>query len=505
MRGKDEISGSLFSYVDLEARVPRGHPLRAIRDLTNAALVEMSGEFEALYSRTGRPGIAPEKLLRALLLQAFYSIRSERQLMEQLEFNLLFRWFVGLGIDDRVWDATVFTKNRERLLAGDVASRFLAHLVSLPAVKRLLSQDHFSVDGTQIEAWASIKSFRAVDEEPPEEDDDGDGAGGGRNAARDFHGARWSNETHRSTTDDDCRLYRKGKGKEAKLSYMGHALMENRNGLVVDGLASRATGQAECLAGEVMVMRREEPDRAVTVGADKAYDTAAFVRTCKAFGAEAHAATTPRTGARISACRWRRARGIERARSTANGSSALRLGEDGGALLEDPASRLGPGGLAVHPGTGGLRPDPTAEAAEGRSITASARCRAAVGRSVTPPARLHACPRKGGGPQGRTAALHQPADPLRTNRADRLDHAKSRPKQPRLTAFFRSLLKRAVVTRCVDALGHDELPGIVFGRPPLSDRRKGLRPASRRTVTPRRVRRSHARARAALYSRRAGS
>ena len=166
MRGKDGSSGSLFSYVDLEARVPRGHPLRAIRDLTNAALSEMSGEFEALYSRTGRPGIAPEKLLRALLLQAFYSIRAERQLMEQLEFNLLFRWFVGLGIDDRVWDATVFTKNRERLLAGDVASRFLAHLVSLPAVKHLLSQDHFSVDGTQIEAWASIKSFRAVDEEP---------------------------------------------------------------------------------------------------------------------------------------------------------------------------------------------------------------------------------------------------------------------------------------------------------------------------------------------------
>ncbi len=251
----------------------------------------MSGEFEALYSRTGRPGIAPEKLLRALLLQAFYSIRSERQLMEQLEFNLLFRWFAGLGIDDGVWDATVFTKNRERLPAGDVASRFLAHLVSLPAVKGLLSQEHFSVDGTQIEAWASIKSFRAVDEMPPGEDGDGDGAGGGgRNAARDFHGARWSNATHRSTTDDDCRLYRKGKGKEAKLSYIGHALMENRNGLVVDGLASRATGQAECLAGEVMVMRREEPDRAVTVGADKAYDTAEFVRTCKAFSVQAHVA-----------------------------------------------------------------------------------------------------------------------------------------------------------------------------------------------------------------------
>ena len=244
MRGKDESSGSLFSYVDLEVRVPRCHPLRAIRDLTNAALAEMSGEFGALYSRTGHLGIAPEKLLRALLLQAFCSIRSERQLMEQLELNLLFRWFVGLGIDDRVWDATVFTKNRERLLAGDVASRFLAHLVSLPAVKRLLLQEHFLVDGTLIEAWASIKSFRAVDEEPPGDDGDADGASGdGRNVTRDFHGARWSNATHRSTTDDDCRLYRKERGKEAKLSYMGHALMENRNGLVVDGLASRATGQ----------------------------------------------------------------------------------------------------------------------------------------------------------------------------------------------------------------------------------------------------------------------
>ena len=251
MRGKDGSSGSLFSYADLEARVPRGHPVRAIRDLTNAALMEMSGEFEAPYSRTGRPGTAPEKLLRALLLQASYSIRSERRLMEQLEFNPLFRWFVGLGTDDRVWDVTVFTKNRERLLAGDVEPRFLAHPVSLPAVKRFLSQEHFSVDGTQVEAWASIKSFRAVDEEPPGEDGDGDGAGG-RNAARDFHGARWSNATHRSTTVEDCRLYRKGRGKEAKLSYMGHALMENRNGLVVDGLASRATGQAECLAGEVM-------------------------------------------------------------------------------------------------------------------------------------------------------------------------------------------------------------------------------------------------------------
>ena len=256
MRGMDERSGRLFSYVNLEARVPQNHPLRAIRALTNATLAEMSEDFGALYAHTGRPGIAPEKLLRALLLQAFYSIRSERHLMEQLEFNLLFRWFVGLGVDERVWDAMVFTKNRERLLAGEVASRFLARLIGLPAVRRLLSREHFSVDGTLIEGWASIKSFRPIDEEPPGEDDGGDGTdGGGRNRPRDFHGARWSNATHRSTTDADSRLYRKGRGKEAKLSYMGHALMENRDGLVVDGLASRATGAAECLAGEVTVYR----------------------------------------------------------------------------------------------------------------------------------------------------------------------------------------------------------------------------------------------------------
>ena len=188
MRGKDERSGRLFSYVDLEARVPRYRPLRAIRALTNATLVEMSEDFEALYAHTGRPGIAPEKLLRALLLQPFYSIRSERHLMEQLKFNLLFRWFVGLGVDERVWDATVFTKNRERLLAGEVASRFLARLIGLPAVRRLLSREHFSVDGTLIEAWASIKSFRPIDEEPPGGDDGHDGTdGGGRNRPRDFH------------------------------------------------------------------------------------------------------------------------------------------------------------------------------------------------------------------------------------------------------------------------------------------------------------------------------
>ncbi len=227
MRGADERSGDLFSYVDLETRVPAGHRLRAIREIANEALAGMSAEFEALYASTGRPGIAPERLLRALLLQAFYSIRSERRLMQELEFNLLYRWFVGLGIDDEVWDATVFCKNHDRLLAGAVASRFLASLLAVPKVKRLLSGEHFSVDGTLIAAWASIKSFR-----PRDGSDDGDGAAGtgGRNAEHDFHGAKWSNETHRSITDGDARLYRKGRNKEARLCYLGHAMMENRNG-----------------------------------------------------------------------------------------------------------------------------------------------------------------------------------------------------------------------------------------------------------------------------------
>ena len=299
MRGEDRRSGSLFSYVDLEARVPGQHPLRAIREIVNASLAELSAEFQALYSHTGRPGIAPERLLRALLLQAFYSIRSERRLMQELEFNLLYRWFVGLGVDDAAWDATVFCKNRDRLLAGDVAHRFLAALLAQPRVKRLLSTEHFSVDGTLIEAWASIKSFQPIGGAGGG-DADGPGGGGpsrpaesapeGRNAERDFHGARWSNETHRSTTDGDARLYRKGRGKEARLAYLGHALMENRSGLVVDGLVSRATGEAERLAAEAMLLLR--PDRAlpITLGADKAYDAAEFVATCEGAGVAPHVA-----------------------------------------------------------------------------------------------------------------------------------------------------------------------------------------------------------------------
>jgi transposase len=221
MRGEDERSGSLFSYVDLEARVGKDHPLRTIRGGVNEALGSLSSAFSALYALIGRPSIPPEKLLRAMLLQVFYTIRSERQLMERLEFDLLFRWFVGMGVDDRAWDHSTFSKNRERLLEGDIAAKLLNAVMAQPRVKRLLSTDHFSVDGTLIEAWASVKSFR-----PRDGSDDPPPSGGWRNREADFHGQKRSNETHASTTDPEARLYRKGPGKEAKLCRMGHALME---------------------------------------------------------------------------------------------------------------------------------------------------------------------------------------------------------------------------------------------------------------------------------------
>src|SRR5690242_1487155 len=232
MRGSDGNSGSLFSYVNLEGRVRGDHPLRLIREVSDAALSDLSKAFAALYTDFGRPSIAPEKLLRAMLLQAFYGIRSERQLMERLEFDLLFRWFVGLGVDDAVWDHSTFSKNRDRLLEGEIAAKFLAAMLAQPKVKRLLSSDHFSVDGTLIEAWASIKSFRRRD------GGDDDRQGPGRNAERNFHKEKRSNETHCSTTDPEARLYKKSDGQPAKLCYMGHALMENRHGLVVGGRAS---------------------------------------------------------------------------------------------------------------------------------------------------------------------------------------------------------------------------------------------------------------------------
>jgi transposase len=285
MRGSDKRAGELFSYVDLEQRVRSDHPLRAIRALTDTALEALSGDFAALYSGLGRPSIAPEMLLRAMLLQAFYSVRSERQLMERLEFDLLFRWFVGLGIDDVVWDHSTFSKNRERLLEGEIAARFLAAVLAQPRVKRLLSSEHFSVDGTLIEAWASMKSFRP--KEPP---DAGSTPAGGRNAPADFRGEKRSNQTHRSTTDPDARLYRKGPGMEAKLCFIGHGLMENRSGLIVDARLTRVSGHAERLAALDMIEGVADRPRAITLGADKGYDAADFVEELRAINVRPHVA-----------------------------------------------------------------------------------------------------------------------------------------------------------------------------------------------------------------------
>jgi transposase len=276
MRGSERGSEGLFSYIRLEERIAVDHPLRAIRALTNEVLAALSRRFQTLYSHLGRPSIPPEYLLRATLLQAFFSVRSERQLMEQIDYNLLFRWFVGLSIDDEVWDATVFTKNRDRLLEAEVAQEFLCALLSLPKVKRLLSSDHFSLDGTLITAWASMKSFRPKDGsgEPPTP---------GRNGERNFRREKRSNETHASTTDADARLYRKGDGQASRLCYMGHALMENRHGLAVGAEVTHATGTAERDAGLALVKRqRRERARRITLGADKAYDVAGFVGALRA-------------------------------------------------------------------------------------------------------------------------------------------------------------------------------------------------------------------------------
>jgi transposase len=271
MRGSDERSEGLFSYVSCEARVPSDHPLRLIRAIVDEALEVLSPSFEALYASVGRPSIAPEKLLRALLLQAFYSVRSERQLMEQLDYNLLFRWFVGLSMDAPIWDVTVFTKNRERLLAGDIAAKFMSAVLNHARIRKLLSDEHFSVDGTLIEAWASLKSFRPKDGsgEPP---------GPGRNGERNFHGEKRSNQTHASTTDPQARLARKGDGQASRLAYAGHLLMENRNGLIVAAALTQASGTAEREAALAMLRRHQRGRRRrITVAADKGYDVADFI------------------------------------------------------------------------------------------------------------------------------------------------------------------------------------------------------------------------------------
>ena len=303
MRGDERVQEGMFSYVGLEQRVPQDHPLREIRRLTDNVLRSLSGEFDSLYSASGRPSIAPEYVLRALLLQAFYSVRSERQLVEQIDYNLLFRWFVGLGMDDAVWDHSVFSKNRDRLLTAEVAQQFFAAV--LAQGRGFLSDDHFTVDGTLIQAWASQKSFRKKDGS----DDDG----------ANFHGQKRKNDTHESTTDPDARLYKKSYGTESKLAYLGHALVENRNGLIAAAMATQADGLAEREAALLMLAdKQKDRSRRITVGADKAYDAKDFVTAARALKVTPHVAkndngrrsnmdgrTTRHPGYAISlSCRW---------------------------------------------------------------------------------------------------------------------------------------------------------------------------------------------------------
>ena len=284
MRGEDAKQEAMFSYVSPEQRIPMDHPLRPIREMVDRVLKEMSPRFARLYSQVGRPSIAPERLLRALLLQIFYSVRSERLLMEQLDYNLLFRWFVGMEMDEEVWNHAVFSKNRERLLTEEIAQAFFQRV--LRQAKPYLSDEHFTVDGTLLEAWASQKSFRLKDE------------AGSTPRETNFHGERRSNDTHQSTTDPDARLYKKSKGSEAKLSYLGHGLMENRNGLLVMTMVTQADGTAERDAALLMASKIPGTRR-VTLGADKNYDTRDFVSTAREMQITPHVAqnTTCRSSA----------------------------------------------------------------------------------------------------------------------------------------------------------------------------------------------------------------
>lgn len=283
MRGQDIEQSAIFSYLSPEKRVPENHPLRTIRQLTDEVLKQLSPLFTRMYAKYGRPSVPPEKLLRALLLQMLYTVRSERMLMEQLEYNLLFRWFVGLGMDDAVWDATVFSKNRDRLLKGDTAQAFLGLVVAKAQALDLMSDEHFTVDGTLLEACASLKSFKKV------EDSETDAPTEGGNPTVDFRGEKRSNETHASTTDQDALLARKGAGKEAKLSYSGQVLMENRNGLVVNVGVLQAHGEAERAAALLLLQGLPGTNR-VTVGADKAYDTRFFVEEARHLNVTPHVA-----------------------------------------------------------------------------------------------------------------------------------------------------------------------------------------------------------------------
>ncbi|MGH9463880.1 MAG: IS5 family transposase [Vicinamibacteria bacterium] len=284
MRGEPVESAGLFSYITPEKRVPAGHPLRPIRKMVDEALKKLSPRFSRLYSRYGRPSIPPEQLVRALLLQVLYTIRSERQLMEQLEYNLLYRWFVGLGMDESLWDVTVFSKNRDRLLQGDIAAAFFKEIVKQAREQELISEEHFSVDGTLLEAWASQKSFQKKDENADPSDDDPS------NPMVNFRGERRKNDTHRSTTDPDSRLFRKGPGREAKLSYLGHAVAENRNGILVSVQATLAHGRAEREAALELVKPLTKDGTRITLGGDKGYDTFEFVESLREMGVTPHLA-----------------------------------------------------------------------------------------------------------------------------------------------------------------------------------------------------------------------
>jgi transposase len=291
MRGAEREQSSMFSYISAERRVPKDHPLRAVRAMADAALKQLDQRFAGMYAATGRPSIPPEQLLRALLLQVLYSLRSERLLMEELDYNFLFRWFVGLSIDDPVWDVTVFAKNRDRLLKGEVAEVFFAAVLAQARERGLLSDEHFTVDGTLIDAWAGQKSFKRRDGQgagtPPKDDDPG-------NPSVDFHGERRRNDTHQSTTDPEARLARKGDGKEARLSYAGHVLMENRNGLAVNCRVTKATGRAEAEAAVAMI--EQIPGwRRITLGADKGYDRRELVATMREHRVTPHFALKPTT------------------------------------------------------------------------------------------------------------------------------------------------------------------------------------------------------------------
>lgn len=285
MRGDNEQQAGMYSYISPEQRVPADHPLRPIRKMTDEIFKQLSPRFDQLYSRMGRPSIAPERLLRALLLQVLYSVRSERMLMEQLQYNLLFRWFVGLNMDDAVWDATTFSKNRDRLLRGEIAEEFFAAVLSLARSQELLSDEHFTVDGTLVEGWASLKSFQPKDKLRRRSGDDKPDDPG--NPMVNFHGQKRSNETHQSTTDEDLRLFKKTKGSEAKLAYQGHVLMEHRHGLVVNATLTKASGTAEREAALALLGK---PGRRRTLAADKAYDTKDFIAALRTVRVTPHVA-----------------------------------------------------------------------------------------------------------------------------------------------------------------------------------------------------------------------